>query len=155
MAKIDFTVVHDFAAPPRVVWDDMIDWPSHANWIPATTMEVGEDGAQAVGDEFTGRSGYGPLMLVDNMRLSVINWDEAESTGTCEVEKLGPVLQGTAGFTVTPTATGSQVAWFERVTISFLPQAIAPVINKLSAAGFSMGMRKLAKLIEARPLSGL
>ena len=33
MASIDFTVVHEFNALARVVWDEMIDWPSHAEWI--------------------------------------------------------------------------------------------------------------------------
>ena len=128
----------------------MIDWPSHANWIPATRMEIDEGDAQTVGGTFTGYTGYGPLTLVDHMRISVIEWDEATSMGTCEVDKLGPVLEGVAGFTVSPTTNGSQVAWFERVTVPYAPELLAPVINKLSAAGFSLGMRKLAKLIDKK-----
>ena len=129
----------------------MIDWPSHAEWIPATRIEIDEGDPQAVGGMFTGYTGFGPLTLVDHMRVTQIDWDVATNTGTCEVDKLGPVLQGTAGFTVSPTAKGSQVAWFERVTVPYAPEQLAPVINKLSAAGFAMGMRKLAKIIDAKP----
>ena len=150
MASIDFTVVHDFDAPPRVVWDNMIDWPSHAEWIPATRIEIDEDDPKAVGGTFTGYTGFGPLTLVDHMRVTQIEWHDATSTGTCEVDKLGPVLDGVAGFTVTPTASGSQVSWFERVTVPYAPEALAPIINKLSAAGFAMGMRKLAKNIKTK-----
>lgn len=150
MVAINFTVVHKFDAPALVVWNEMIDWPSHADWIPATRMEMDGGDTQAVGGTFTGYTGFGPLTLVDRMRIAEIEWDDATSTGRCVVEKLGPVLQGTAGFTVSPTATGSQVSWFEDVTVPYLPEATAPVINKLSAAGFSAGMRKLAKIIAAK-----
>ncbi len=150
MVAVDFTVVHEFDAPALVVWNEMIDWPSHADWIPATRIELDEGDTQAVGGTFTGYTGFGPLTLVDRMRIAEIEWDDATSTGRCVVDKLGPVLQGTAGFTVSPTAAGSQVSWFEKVTVPYLPEATAPVINKLSAAGFAAGMRKLAKLIAAR-----
>ena len=37
------------------------------------------------------------------MRVTRLDWDPATMTGTCAVEKLGPVLKGTAGFTVAPS----------------------------------------------------
>ncbi|MGI9612635.1 MAG: SRPBCC family protein [Acidimicrobiales bacterium] len=148
MAQIDFTVSHQFAAPSRVVWDEMIDWPSHADWIPATRMEVDSDNAQVEGATFTGYTGYKKLALVDRMRISAIEWDETTTTGSCEVEKLGPVLQGRAGFVVTPHGEGSSVEWFEQVTVPYLPRVFAPIVNKLSALGFSLGMRRLAQIVE-------
>ncbi len=153
MAKIDFTVTHRFSAPAQVVWAQMIDWNSHANWIPATRMEIDpgktpEASAQEVGATFTGYTGYGPLTLVDRMRVSAIEWDETTRSGTCEVEKLGPVLRGRAGFAVTADGTGSRLEWFERVTVPYLPRLLAPIVNKLSALGFSLGMRRLAKVID-------
>ncbi len=148
MASIDFTVSHRFSAPSRVVWDQMIDWPNHADWIPATRMEVDPGNAQEVGATFTGYTGYGPLTLVDRMRISAIEWDEAAAQGSCEVEKLGPVLRGRAGFVVTSDGTGSRLEWFEKVTVPYLPKLLAPIVSKLSALGFSLGMRRLAKLIK-------
>lgn len=147
MAQINFTVTHRFQAAPQVVWDEMIDWPAHSAWIPATRVEVHDGLGQQVGETFTGYTGYGPFTLVDRMSVSVIDWDNETSHGTCEVEKLGPVLRGRAGFTVTPEGTGSRVDWFEDVQVPYVPQFLAPIANKLGAAGFAMGMKKLAKVI--------
>jgi len=148
MASIEFTVSHDFAAPARIVWEEMIDWPSHAKWIPATRMEVDSDDYRVEGATFTGYTGLGKLSLVDRMRISVIEWDEATTKGTCEVEKLGPVLQGRAGFDVSANADGgSTVHWFEDVTVPYLPGFLAPIVSKLSALGFSFGMRRLAGIV--------
>ena len=37
------------------------------------------------------------------------------------------------------------------VTVPVVPQFTAPVVGKLGAAGFSFGMRRLAKSLAARP----
>lgn len=150
MALIDFTVSHQFEASSRVVWDEMIDWPAHAKWIPATRVEVDDDLAQHVGGTLTGYTGYGPLTLVDRMRVSAIEWDDAAQVGSCTVDKLGPVLTGTAGFTVTAAGNGARVEWFEQVTVPYLPRILAPLVSKLSAAGFAFGMRRLAKVIATK-----
>ena len=150
MAPIDFTVTHHFAAPPRAVWDQMIDWPSHAKWIPATRMEVDSQDFQVEGATFTGYTGFGKLALVDRMAISAIEWDDATERGSCEVEKLGPVLEGRAGFVVSPDGDGSSVEWFERVTVPYLPKLLAPLVSKASALGFAFGMRRLAKIVERR-----
>ena len=150
MALIDFTVTHRFAASSRAVWDEMIDWPSHANWIPATRMEVDSDDFQVEGATFTGYTGFWKLALVDRMRISAIEWDEATALGSCEVEKLGPVLRGRAGFDVSPHGDGSNVDWFEQVTVPYLPKLLAPIVSKLSALGVAFGMRRLAKIVEKR-----
>lgn len=154
MALIDFTVTHTFDTPARAVWDEMIDWPSHADWIPATRMEVDSDDFQVEGATFTGYTGFRKLMLVDRMRISAIDWDETTSSGTCEVEKLGPVLEGRAGFVVSPEGGGSKVEWFEQVTVPYLPSLLAPIVSKLSALGFSLGMRKLAKNLSKKHSAG-
>lgn len=150
MATIEFTVSHWFAASSRSVWQQMIDWPSHADWIPATRIDVDHGNAQVEGATFTGYTGYGPLTLVDRMRISTIDWDEVAGQGSCEVEKLGPVLRGRAGFVVSADGAGSRVEWFEEVTVPYVPQFLAPVVNKVSALGFSLGMRRLAKLLEEK-----
>lgn len=154
MALIDFTVSHQFAAPSRAVWDEMIDWPSHAEWIPATRMEVDSGDCQVEGATFTGYTGYGKLALVDRMRISGIEWDETKSQGTCEVEKLGPVLRGRAGFVVSQSGDGSRVDWFEQVIVPYLPRLLAPIVNKLSELGFSLGMRRLARIVEKEHSDG-
>lgn len=146
MASVKFDVVHAFSAPARVVWDELIDWKGHEDWIPATTVEIHTEGDSTLpGAEFTATSGYGPLALPDTMRVVHCEWDDDAGTGDCEVEKLGPVLTGMAGFTVTPKANGSELVWIEDVEVRYLPGFLSPVAKVLGAAGFKLGMRKLAK----------
>ncbi len=144
-APVRFDVTTDFDAPAKRVWDAMVDWEAHGEWIPATRVEVDGDDPTAVGATFTGWTGVGPLVLEDRMRVLACEWDEASQEGRCEVEKLGPVLTGRAGFTVSATAGGSQVVWFEHVAVRHLPRVLAPIVTKLSALGFQGGMRRLAK----------
>lgn len=147
-AAVRFEVRTSFDAPPRRVWDEMIDWNGHGEWIPATRMEVAPGDATAVGAELTAFTGYGPLTLEDRMRVARCTWDDEESIGDCEVEKLGPVLTGRAGFTVVPEGSGAAVVWLEDVTVPYAPGFTAPVIAKLSALGFKLAMRSLAKIVE-------
>jgi uncharacterized protein YndB with AHSA1/START domain len=149
MAAVRFEVRASFDAPPRRVWDAMIDWQGHEAWIPATRIEVPDGDATAVGAEFTAYTGYGPLTLEDRMRITECTWDETGSRGDCEVEKLGPVLRGRAAFAVVPEGSGCSVTWLEDVTVPRVPRFAAPVVAGLGAAGFKLGMRRLAKLVES------
>ena len=149
MAAIRFEVRTSFDASPRRVWDEMIDWKGHEAWIPATRVEVPDGDATAVGAEFTAYTGYRPLVLEDRMRVARCEWDDASTTGDCEVEKLGPMLRGRAGFTVKPEGAGCVVVWLEDVTVRHVPGFAAPIVAMLGAAGFKLGMRKLGKIVEA------
>ena len=148
-APVHFEVRTRFDAPPRRVWDEMIDWKGHEAWIPATRVDVPDGDSTAIGAEFTAFTGYGPLTLEDRMRVARCEWDDTASSGDCEVDKLGPVLRGRAGFTVEPDGGGCVVTWLEDVTVPYVPGFAAPVVAKLSALGFKQGMRKLGKLVEA------
>lgn len=148
MAAVRFEVRTSFDAPPRRVWDELVDWKGHEGWIPATKVDVPDGDATAVGAEFTAFTGYGPLTLEDRMRVVRCAWDESASRGECEVEKLGPVLRGRAAFTVKPEGGGSVVIWLEDVTVPHVPGVAAPIVAKLGAMGFKLGMRKLAKIVE-------
>ena len=145
---VRFEVRTSFDAPPRRVWDEMIDWHGHGRWIPATRMEVAPGDPTAVGAELTAFTGYGPLTLEDRMRVTICSWDDDESIGRCEVEKLGPVLQGRAGFTVVPEGSGAAVVWLEDVTVPYTPGFTGPIIAKLSSIGFRSAMKQLAKIVE-------
>lgn len=150
MARITFDVHHRFDHDARIVWDDLVDWKSHENWIPMTRVKVGDGEPTDVGHEFTAWTGPGRLSLEDRMRVTTCEWDPETSSGDCTVEKLGPVLAGEAGFTVRPDGDGSTLDWFEDVTIRFVPQFLAPVVGKLGALGFKQGMKGLAKHLATR-----
>ncbi len=152
MANITFEVHYTFDAPPRVVWEELVDWKGHEKWIPLTRVDVEPGDPTAVGAEFTAWTGIGPASLEDQMQVTRCDWDEGSSSGRCEVEKLGPVLRGTAGFTVEPgkSAGGADLVWFEDVSVRRIPQFLAPVLGAIGAAGFKQGMRSLNKLIANR-----
>lgn len=162
MAHVRFELTHDFDAPARVVWDEMIDWKGHEAWIPSTDVEIHTDGdPTAVGAEFTAWSGPAPttslgrkLSLEDRMRVESCDYDDAISTGSCKVTKLGPTITGWAGFTVSPingSADRSQVVWTEDVVVPIAPQFLAPILARMGIAGFKLGMTRLAKLLRNRP----
>jgi len=154
MAHVEFEVHHRFEASPRAVWDELVDWAGHADWIPMTRVDVESDDPTAVGARFTATTGLGPLALPDRMEVLQCDWDDVSSSGSCEVSKLGPVLRGRAGFTVRADGDGTALHWVEDVTVPYTPQFLAPVLEFLGAQGFSAGMRKLAELLARRAPAG-
>lgn len=152
-APVEFTVTHRFDATPQTVWDEMVDWPGHGDWIPATHVDLGEGDPTSVGFEFVAYTGFGKLALVDRMRITQIDFDGATGVGRCEVEKLGPVLRGRAGFDLRPDGAGTELVWFEDVTVAYLPKPLAPIVSKVSELGFAQAMKSLAKVIAKRPAS--
>lgn len=154
-----FEFDYDFDASARDVWDALIDWKGHEDWIYSTHVEVHAAGdTTAVGAEFTAWSGPLPttaigqrLSLEDRMQVAELHFDETSKTGRCRVTKLGPTLGGWAEFTVAPSANtnrssspGAQLRWTENVTIDFLPRFLAPVLARLGVLGFRFCMRRLA-----------
>ena len=146
-APVSFTVVHNFDQPPREVWDELIDWKGHEQWVPMTRVELGPEPQDQPGATFMAFTGVWKLGLPDNMRVSVLEWDDESASGRCEVEKLGPILSGTAGFTVVPEGDGARVEWIEDVEVKYTPGFAAPIAAKLGAAGFKQGMKRLAKVL--------
>jgi hypothetical protein len=153
-ADVRFEVHYRFDAEPRTVWDELVDWKGHEAWIPATRVQVDPGEPTAVGATFTAFTGYRPLVLEDRMRVSRCEWDDRAGTGHCEVEKLGPILTGRAGFTVEGGDDDrAVVCWTEEVTVPYAPGFSAPLVGWVGALGFRVGMRKLAKLVSGRSRS--
>jgi hypothetical protein len=84
------------------------------------------------------------------MRVTRCDWDEDAQSGVCDVEKLGPVLGGSAGFTVRADGTGSVLDWREDVTVPYLPAFVAPVGAFFGRIGFQLALRSLAKMLARR-----
>ncbi len=141
MTNVAFTVSVPLDKPAREVWKALVDWESHGTWIPATQSRILE-GDGGLGSVFEAISGIGPLALVDRMR--VIAFDTAVMQA--EVEKIGPVLHGTAGFTV--HAQGEHactVEWAETVAVPVLPRLAAPVAAYIGGRLFAWSLRRLGR----------
>lgn len=150
MTRVHFLVTAEFDSSAQLVWDELVDWKAHEEWIPATRVDVDGDDPTAVGATFTAWTGFGRLALEDRMQVTECTWVAETQHGSCGVEKLGPVLRGHAGFTVEPNGSGSRVEWVEDVTVRWLPQLAAPVVAWLGAMGFKFGMRRLNRLLLQR-----
>lgn len=151
MTPVQFTVTVEFDAPPREVWAELVDWKGHEEWIPATRVVLDNGDTTAAGVTFTAWTGYGPFRLEDRMRVAGCRWNDETSSGSCEVEKLGPILRGRAGFTVEPNGKGARVEWFEDVTVPRLPRFLGPLVARAGALGFRLGMRGLNRSLAAVP----
>lgn len=150
MVPVRFDLSRHFDVPARELWDELVDWPAHGAWIPATKIEGETGDPTAVGYTFTAWTGFRPLALEDRMRVTRCDWDDADQVGVCEVDKLGPVLGGGAGFTVRADGAGSVLEWREDVTVPYLPSFVAPVGAFVGKLGFGLALRRLAKVLARR-----
>lgn len=139
MSIVSFRVEIRLPVAASDAWAALVDWAAHGDWIPATRSQILE-GDGGLGTVFVATSGFGRAALVDRMR--VVRFDAASLSA--EVEKIGPVLHGAAGFTVTETPDGCSLSWFERVQVPVLPRFLAPVAALLGAQLFRFALRRLA-----------
>jgi carbon monoxide dehydrogenase subunit G len=139
MSTVSFQLDFPMSVSAPTVWNALSDWASHGDWIPATRSTITQ-GDGGLGTEFVAISGFGPLALVDRMR--VVQFDAAKLTA--EVEKLGPVLGGTAGFAVSATASGCMLEWHEHVRVPLLPRFLSPVAAAVARALFRLSLRRLS-----------
>jgi Polyketide cyclase / dehydrase and lipid transport len=109
MGRVD--LVRTMAGPPERAFSVVGDLPAYGRFLPLTRVEH-DPGLVGVGWRFTGRSGIGPLVLVDRMRVT--EWDPPYGFA---VEKLGPVLTGGARATLWPDGSGTRVVWQEEITV--------------------------------------
>ena len=165
-----FEFDYEFDAPPRQVWNELIDWKGHEQWIVSTFVELhGTGDSRAVGATFTAWSGPLPttqlgrrLSLQDHMEVAELHYDAATETGVCRVNKLGPTLGGSAGFTVAPrlaagTAApsgGTTLTWTEDVTVALVPNLLTPMLRRIGIIGFRFSFGRLARHLRKSSLAG-
>lgn len=140
-ARVVFDLDRTVTLEPAEAWARLTDWAGHAEWIPMTRVWVDPDDPA----RFTAWSGPGPLALEDRMRATSQEFDGA--TGHCHVDKLGPVLVGSAAFTVAPgpTAGTTVVTWHEDVVVPHLPRFAAPVAAAIGRLLFGWSLGRMAR----------
>ena len=113
----------------------LCDWEDHGRWVPLTRVVVHSEEA------FTAYTGIGPLRLRDDM---VVQFRD-DAARHVVVEKIGPVLTGTAGFAVRNfSADACVVRWTESLRIPLLPRFLAPPLRTVTRRLFSRALRRLA-----------
>jgi hypothetical protein len=145
MANVCFTVTRDLPLPASVVFAELIDWKSHANWVPLTRVEI-LSGDGGPGTEFIATSGIGRLALPDRMRVDTLDPEEM----TVHITKVGPVLTGVVHLSVTATSDAtSRLEWVEDIRVPVLPQFLAKPVGAAARQGFNTSITKMAKLLRA------
>jgi hypothetical protein len=143
MARVIFSVTRDLPLPARAVFEELIDWKAHADWVPLTRVEIisGDGGS---GTEFVATSGVGPLALPDRMRI-----DELDSEAmTVRVTKIGPLLSGEVRLAVTVIDERScHLEWVEDIRVPGLPSFLAAPTAAAARRAFSISINKMARKI--------
>jgi hypothetical protein len=130
------------AASADRLFDQLTDWPTHAEWMPFTNAEGGHE----VGADLRAWTGVGPIGFVDTMVIT--DWRPGRRVA---VRHTGRVVRGEAWFRVVPEGTGSRVVWAERVDLPLGPLGRAGwlVAGPVVKAFMRLGLRRLAALSEA------
>ncbi len=146
MALVSFALDVDCPASAERTWQALIDWRGHATWIPRTTVRILQ-GDGGVGTSFVARSGIGPLAFDDTMDVTLLDG----ATRTAAVRKTGPLLTGTAGFTVSERGAASRIHWHEDVHVPGVPSLLAPALAVGGRVMFRIAIRRLARRLLATP----
>jgi len=149
MAQVDFTVVRDIPLPARIVFDELVDWAGHAEWVPLTRVEVltGDGGP---GTEFIATSGIGPAALPDRMRVDALDPEAM----TVVITKIGPVLAGEVRMAVVSTGEQScRLEWVEEIRVPYAPQFLARPIAFAARRGFTTAIARMVSRLQARQRS--
>lgn len=117
-------IVRTLPATPAEVFAVVGDLPSYGDFVPLTRVEH-DPGSVGVGWRFTGLSGVGPLVLVDNMEVTA--WDPPHRFA---VAKLGPVLAGGARVVLEPSGAGTRLVWQEEIVLR--PSALGRRLGRLT-----------------------
>ena len=146
MARVRFTVRKSLSLPAREVFDELVDWRGHAEWVPMTRVVI-ESGDGGVGTTFVATTGLGPLALPDRMRV-----DELDAQGMrVRIVKIGPVLTGDVDLEVTPTGPSScDLLWDEDVRVPVLPQFLAAPVGAVARKAFEVSLDRMAKYARTR-----
>jgi hypothetical protein len=115
----------DTDVPPELLWDVVTDWSRQGEWIPLTTAEAADAGPLDEGSRVRAWTGLGRIGFWDEM--VVRRW---EPPTVLELEHVGRVVRGTAGFHIEPLGTrGSRITWWER---------ISPPLGRAGALGWRL-----------------
>jgi Polyketide cyclase / dehydrase and lipid transport len=106
----------DVAAPAKVVWAYVTDWPTQGEWIPKTRVER-VDSADGLGGRVRAWTGVGRLGFWDPMTITA--WDvRPDGGGRCEVLHTGSVVRGEGEFEVVALSdVASRFVWSELLVL--------------------------------------
>ena len=146
MAQVVFTVRRSLRLPAQAVFDELIDWSGHAEWVPMTKVEILE-GDGGVGTAFVATTGLGKAALPDRMRVEALDREAM----TVHIVKIGPVLTGDVHLAVTASSnTTCELSWVEDVRVPGLPAFLARPVAAAATKAFTSSIDRMAKRVSQR-----
>jgi len=145
MARVQFRISQDLDFPARVVFDELVDWRGHAEWVPLTRVRI-EAGEGGVGTVFVATSGIGPLALPDRMRVDALDHEAM----TVRITKIGPVLTGVVDLKVMPVdEQRCRLDWYEDIVVPVLPRFLAAPVAAAATQAFKSSIGRMARRLRA------
>lgn len=146
MARIE--VATHIAAEPARVWDVVVDWESQPRWmVDARSVTVLSSQREGVGVVLRCRSGYGPVVLSDDMATT--EWQPPRLLG---VRHVGRVIRGVGAFELQATSRGTRLLWWEEIDAGFggFGEAVAQIlIVPLVTRVFRRSLANLKRVCES------
>lgn len=152
MARIE--VATHIEAPPRRVWDVLVDWEAQPRWmLDARQVEV--TSAHRTGVDVTLRCATDIVagVVVDDPMI-VTDWQEPRRLA---VRHTGRVIRGVGAFELTPTPEGTALTWWEDAAVPLwaLGEVVAdltvvPYVERIFRVSLA-GLKRIAESHSVRP----
>ncbi|MEO7754525.1 MAG: SRPBCC family protein [Terracoccus sp.] len=130
---------------PEQAWSRVLDLHSHTAVIPLTTLTGDAMTASGLepGSRFVARTGLGPVGFDDVMVVDEITAPTDEAPSRTLIHKEGRLVRGSIELRVSPTSTGSMVAWDQQISIAGLPGVLDPVVARVAKVAYGQTLRAL------------
>ncbi len=140
-----FSVRIASALSPEQAWARVLDLRSHTAVIPLTTLTGDAMTAEglAPGSRFVARTGLGPVGFDDVMVVDEIATPTGAAGSRTLIHKEGRLVRGSIELRVSPTSTGSMLAWDQQISIAGLPGVLDPVVARVAKAAYGQTLRAL------------
>ena len=142
MSRVAVHAAVDVDATAEKVWQVLVDWPRHGEWVPFTRAE----GGAATGERIEAWTGIGPVGFLDVMEI-----DAWRPPNRVTVRHIGWLVRGEGRFDLLDLPGGRcRVTWSELV---HLPLGPAGRVGWIAAGPFvrlmlHTALRRLAKMFE-------
>ena len=114
----------------------LCDWEDHGRWVPFTEVKMTGECS------FVARTGLGFFSFPDNMVVT----ERDDAPKTVKIEKIGPHLRGSAGFTVKKfDSDNCVVTWHENIVVPYVPKFLNHGLARITTVFFQRALKNLPK----------
>lgn len=142
MSRVAVHASADVGAPAREVWDVLVDWPRHGEWVPFTRAE----GGAGEGEDVRAWTGVGPAGFLDTMVIT--EWRPPHRVG---VRHTGALVRGEGRFDLLDLpGDRCRVTWAELIDLPLGPAGRAGWLAVGPAARLMLrtALNRLAKMFD-------